>query len=87
MYHPTDRIAHTTVFVTPDNILGSEMQLRGKNVHSWCDGSSDQSFMVDPSSYFLFQPVLHDWCNKGCVVLSCLWDNAYKRTLAANWKE
>ena len=21
---------------------------------------------VDPLSYFLFQPVLHDWCNKGC---------------------
>ena len=23
-------------------------------------------FMVDPLSYFSFQPVLHDWCNKGC---------------------
>ena len=22
--------------------------------------------MVDPLSYFLFQPVLHAWCNKGC---------------------
>ena len=22
--------------------------------------------MVDPFSYFSFQPVLHDWCNKGC---------------------
>ena len=22
--------------------------------------------MVDPLSYFSFQPVLHDWCNKGC---------------------
>ena len=21
--------------------------------------------MVDPLSYFLFQPVLHNWCNKG----------------------
>ena len=30
------------------------------------DGSSDWSFMVDPLSYFLFQPVLHNWCNKGC---------------------
>ena len=37
-------------------------------------------------SYFLFQPVLHDWCNKGCAwyVLSCLWDGAYKWTLAVN---
>ena len=102
---------------------------------------------VDPLSYFSFQPVLHDWCNKGCdmcypvcgmvhikeplllidksrafahgamgrridpswggpielflvpasaprlvyqrlwYVLSCLWDGAYKRTLAANRKE
>ena len=22
--------------------------------------------MVDPLSYFSFQPVLHDWCNIGC---------------------
>ena len=22
--------------------------------------------MVVPLSYFSFQPVLHDWCNKGC---------------------
>ena len=21
---------------------------------------------VDPLSYFSFQPVLHDWCDKGC---------------------
>ena len=34
--------------------------------------SSDQSFIVDPLSYFSFQPVLHDWCNKDWYVLSCL---------------
>ena len=22
--------------------------------------------MMNPLSYFSFQPVLHDWCNKGC---------------------
>ena len=44
---------------------GSDMLLRGKRVRSWCDGSSDRSFMVDPLSYFSFQPVLNDWCNKG----------------------
>ena len=27
--------------------------------------SSDRSFMVDPLGYFSFQPVLHNWCNKG----------------------
>ena len=39
--------------------------LRGKSVRSWYDGSSDRSSMMDPLSYFSFQPVLHDWCNKG----------------------
>ena len=42
------------------------MYLRGKSVRSWYDGSSDRSFMVDPLSYFSFQLVIHDWCNKGC---------------------
>ena len=36
------------------------------SVCSWCDGLSDRYFMVDPLSYFSFQPVLHEWCNKGC---------------------
>ena len=35
-------------------------------LHTRCNGSSDRSFMVNPLSYFSFQPVLHDWCNKGC---------------------
>ena len=26
------------------------MQLRGKSVRSWCDGSSDRSFMVKPGA-------------------------------------
>ena len=53
------------------HLHGSETYLRGKSVRSRCDGSSDRSFMgwtlhgVDPLSYFSFQPVLHDWCNKG----------------------
>ena len=39
--------------------------LRGKSVRSWCDGSSDRSFVMDPLGYFSFQPMPHDWCNKG----------------------
>ena len=35
------------------------MYISGKSVRSWCDGSSDQSFMVDKFSYFSSQPVLH----------------------------
>ena len=38
---------------------------------------------VDPLSYFSFQPVLHDWCNKGMCYPVC-WDGAYKRNLAVN---
>ena len=30
-----------------------------KSIHSWCNGLLDRSFMVDPLSYFSFQPVLH----------------------------
>ena len=30
----------------------------------WVVGSMLQG--MDPLSYFRFQPVLHDWCNKGC---------------------
>ena len=36
---------------------------------------------VDPLSYFSFQPVLHDWCNKGRGMCYPVWDGAYKRTL------
>ena len=42
------------------------MQLCGKSIHSWCDGSSDRSFMVVSLNYFSFQPVIHNWCNNGC---------------------
>ena len=42
------------------------MELRGKSVRSWCDGSSDRSFMVDPLVYFSFQLVPHDCCNNIC---------------------
>ena len=40
---------------------------------------SQQSHLVDLFNYFLFQPVLHNLCNKGCG----LWDGAYKRSFAA----
>ena len=48
--------------------LSSDFQItpKIKSVLSWCDGSSNQYLMVDPLSYFSLQPVLHDWCNKGC---------------------
>ena len=48
----------------------------------------DPSWGVNSLSYFSFQPVLHDWCNKGrgmCYPV-CV-DGAYKRTVAVNRKE
>ena len=50
----------------------------------WVVGSILQG--VDPLNYFSFQPVLHDWCNKGCGMCNPVWDGAYKRTLAVNQK-
>ena len=41
---------------------------------------------VNPLSYFPFQPVLHDWCYKGCGMCYLVWDSAYKRTLVVNQK-
>ena len=34
-------------------------------VRAFAHGEMDPSFMVDPLNSFSFQPVLHDWCNKG----------------------
>ena len=51
------------------------------------NGSSDQSLMVEPLSYISFQPVLHNWYNKGRDMCNSIWVDAYKRTLAANQKE
>ena len=44
-----------TTFLNQPDIIGS-----------WCDGSSDWSLLVDPLSYYSFEPVHHDWSNKGC---------------------
>ena len=40
-------------------------------VRSWCDGSSDRSFIVEPLSYFSFQPMLQANVTKAvvCVIL------------------
>ena len=40
-----------------------------RSLYEWfftiCSTLVTISFMVDPLSYFSFQPVLHNWCNKG----------------------
>ena len=43
---------------------------------------------VDPLSYFSFQPVLHDWCNKGCGMCYPVCRIVHiKYPIAANQKE
>ena len=37
---------------------------------------------VDPLSYFSFQPVLNDWCNKDRGMCYPVLDGTYKRTRA-----
>ena len=78
LYAPSHRIAHTMAFVIPvvEHWLEREIaqwvhcmndcSLCGKNISSWCDGLSDQSFIVNPLSYFWFLPVLHNWCTNSC---------------------
>ena len=44
-------------------IFGSKILLLGRaSAHGVMGHQID---MVDPFSYFSFQPVLHDWCNEG----------------------
>ena len=44
--------------------------------------------MVHPLSNFPFQPVLHDWCNKGHVMCYPVCGTVHNKiTLAANRKE
>ena len=50
-------------------VLGAEGAGRSSEVECslmvrWVVGSILRG--VDPLGYFSFQPVLHDWCNKGC---------------------
>ena len=36
---------------------------------------------------FSFQPVLHDWCNKGCDMCYPVCGMVHIKTIAVNWKE
>ena len=94
MNHPTERIAHTTAFITPVVEYWLEQEIAQwvhtclsdtLSVTSWAlswTGVRSSSVVrvfahgemgrwIDPSwwsyslSYFSFQPVLHDCCNKG----------------------
>ena len=42
-------------------IICGSITFKERDVAPWWE----RSFMVDPLSYFSFQPVINDWCNKG----------------------
>ena len=60
MHHNGNKTKHTGFMVSTCVVF----------LYILCNGLSDQSYMVDSLNYFSFQPViqpvLHDWCNKGC---------------------
>ena len=65
LYAARDLEKHTMVIEYIGDLIRNEVANRREKMYD-VQVSSDRSFMVDPLSYFSFQPVLHDWCNKGC---------------------
>ena len=59
-------VTDVTCFVSPmvtDDGAGRSSEVERSLMVRWVVGSILHG--VDPLSYFSFQPVLHDWCNKG----------------------
>ena len=55
-----------SIFI-PSSFLSFILGVRHSSVvRVFANGAMDQSFIVDPLISFSFQPVLHDWFNKGC---------------------
>ena len=58
---------HSTLCINCNNLdvhgSGSSSEVERSLMVRWLVGSILHG--VDPLSYFSFQPVLHDWCNKG----------------------
>ena len=57
-----------------------------KNASILLNENTKKELKITKSFNELFQPVLHNWCNK-CHCIYCLRDGAYKRFLAANQKK
>ena len=47
-------------------VLFISLSWEEQNVAQWRNGFIRSISHGDPLSYFLFQPMLHDWCNKSC---------------------
>ena len=71
------------LFIQSIHLIYMDIVLHGKSIRSWCDGSFDRSFMMDPLSYFSATSVSNA---VACVILSVWWW-IKKPTLAANQKE
>ena len=79
IHHPIDRRAHTTTFGTRNISMVPPWGINPTTHCTMSGHSTTELYLapslwvvgsilhgVDPLSYFSFQPVLHDWCNKGC---------------------
>ena len=61
-----DRKFKLLIYETKLNLFHCFPFARERDVAPWYERSlMVRSFMVDPLSYFSFQPVLHDWYNNG----------------------
>ena len=49
---------------TKNSSMGPPWRIDLTTHHTMSRWLSDQFLLVDPVSYFSFQPVLHNWCNK-----------------------
>ena len=49
---------------TRNSSMGPPWRINLTTHHTMSSGLSDQFLLVDPVSYFSFQPILHNWCNK-----------------------
>ena len=65
MHHPTDRIAHTTAFVTPVVEHWLEREIAQLICTDCSDTFISLTKKIITSLYLTFKPVLHDWYNKG----------------------
>ena len=59
----TEHFTQISFFSTSKSGAGRSPEVEHSLMVRWVVGSIFHG--VDPLSYFLFQPVLHDWCNKG----------------------
>ena len=66
--------------------MSSLTMVQGKTkLHGGASAHGAVGHWVNPS-FFSFQPLPYNWCNKGNGIFYPVWDGVYKRTLAGSQK-